>query len=126
MELGGLDQDASGWMFLNADRTLSRFDRFGRLISIADSVRDSEDTGNELRFLYDLSSRLVQVVDSLDRAYDLSYDDDGRLTQLKDFSGRKVRYEYAPEGRLQRVISPPVTTGESKFPEGFFTRLDKP
>ena len=98
-----------------------RFDRFGRLIAIVDAVKDSAETGNEIRFTYDAASRLVDVTDSLDRHYSLDYDEQGRLVTLEDFDERKATYEYDVDGRLYKVIRPPIQKGESKFPGGLTT-----
>ena len=62
-----LDRTAAGWVLIDARRNLARFDRYGRLVSVSDSVKDSEDTGNEMLFAYDPASRLVRITDTLDR-----------------------------------------------------------
>ena len=74
-----LNRTAAGWVMIDAGRNLTRFDRFGRLIAMADAVKDSATTGNEVRFAYDLAGRLVEITDSLDRPIRLQYDGDGRL-----------------------------------------------
>ena len=113
-----------GYLLLDPAHTTVRFDRWGRLIAIADAVKDRETTGNEMRFQYDRASRLVRVLDALGRAYDFAYDDAGRLETVTDFDGRTVRYEFDPEGRLARVISPAITVGESTFPEGLTSEYE--
>jgi RHS repeat-associated protein len=117
-----LERTAAGWVLVDPGHNLFRFDRFGRLLSIADAVKDARDTGNEMRFGYDLASRLVRITDSLDRDSLLSYDARGRLTKVTDPTGREVTYQYDAEGRLQSVTSPKIETGESKFPAGLTTR----
>ncbi len=106
-----LTKTNSGFLLIESDHSLVRFDRFGRLASIADGLKDSEETGNEIRFEYDAKSRLATVVDSLDRRYTLSYDSDGRLTRLTDFDGRVVQYDFDDLGRLSEVELPSVTAG---------------
>jgi YD repeat-containing protein len=113
-----LVETTQGYFLIDPSHTTVRFDLWGRLAAIADPVKDRETTGNELRFDYDRASRLVRVVDTLGRGYDLAYDDEGRLESVDDFEGRTVRYEYDAEGRLARATSPPVTNGESTFPSG--------
>ncbi|MEM7357450.1 MAG: RHS repeat domain-containing protein, partial [Acidobacteriota bacterium] len=109
-------------MLLDRHRNLSRFDRWGRRVSVADAVKQSASTGNELTFGYDLAGRLVTVTDDLDRLYRLTYDEaSGRLTSIKDFTGRTVSYAYDADGRLERVSSPSVTVGESTYPSGLTT-----
>ena len=91
-----------------------RFDRYGRLVAIADAVRDSdgtggtEPTGNEMRFTYDPAGRLVGIADTLDRDYHLEYDADGRLTKLT-----RLR---RPRGEVRLRHRRPV--GERHLPEG--------
>ena len=75
-------------------------------------------------FSYDRASRLVRIVDALERAYDLEYDDGGHLVAVSDFDGRTVRYEYDAEGRLSRVTSPAIAIGQSTFPEGLATEYE--
>jgi YD repeat-containing protein len=107
---GGLARTSAGWLMLTRHGHRVRFDRFGRLLSIADAVKDSEDTGNEMRFRYDVRSRLIQVVDTLDRNYTLEYDDDDRLIALEDFDERRVQYAYDGDGRLIEVTSPTASS----------------
>ncbi len=106
-----LTKTNAGFLLIESDHSLVRFDRWGRLVSIADGIKDSEETGNELRFEYDAKSQLVAVVDALDRRYKLTYDGDGRLTRLTDFLGREVQYRFDALGRLEEVELPAVTAG---------------
>ena len=124
VDLSTLERNAAGWTLLTAQRHALRFDRFGRLTSIVDAVKDAPDTGNEITFQYDLASNLTRIEDALDRAYTFEYDDEGRITKLKDFSGREVTYVYDQHGRLESVTSPKVTVGESAFPSGLVTRYE--
>jgi RHS repeat-associated protein len=119
-----LERTSAGWLLLDAGHNLARFDRFGRLVSLSDSVKDSADSGNEMRFAYDSASRLVRITDTLDRDYVLAYDAQGRLETLRDFTGREVRYAYDAAGRLTSVTSPKVLTGEATFPDGLTTEYE--
>ncbi len=116
-----LSKTATGWVWIGPHKSQMRFDRFGRLEAIADAVKDSEDTGNEMRFGYDLAGNLATITDTLGRAYTLEYDEAGRLTKLTDFTGREVQYAYDADGRLASVRSPVVAVGEATFPAGLTT-----
>ncbi len=108
-----LARTAAGWVLVDARRNVYRFDQHGRLTSIADAVKESESTGNEMLFRYDGRSRLETVIDTLGRPIDFAYDDAGRLTEIRDFSGREFHYIYDDDGRLQAARTPAVTTVES-------------
>jgi RHS repeat-associated protein len=113
-----LEQTATGWVLLDERHNRTVFDTFGRLASIADFVKDSGETGNELNFQYDAGSRLARVTDTLGRAYGWIYDGEGRLQELQDFTGRTVIFSYDGDGRLDAVRGPVVTVGETPFPDG--------
>ncbi len=106
-----LTKSSSGFLLIESDHSFVRFDLSGRLTSIADGLKDSEATGNEMRFEYDAAGELSGVVDSLDRRYALTYRSDGRLIRVADFDGRVVQYRYDDLGRLQEVELPEVTSG---------------
>ena len=122
-----LTKTAAGWVWIGSHKDQMRFDRSGRLVAIADAVRDSDGTGgttpngNEMSFRYDPAGRLVGITDTLDRNYSLEYEDSGRITKLKDFTGREVKYSYDSNDRLASVASPAVTIGESNYPLGLIT-----
>ncbi|MCB1055040.1 MAG: Ig-like domain-containing protein, partial [Acidobacteria bacterium] len=114
-----LEKSDQGWLLHDSGNNLLRFDTWGRLASLADAFKQDDDTGNEMRFVYDAASNLTRIVDSLGRIYRLSYDDAGRLVELEDFDGRVVTYDYdAIGGQLVAVTLPAVTVGESTFPSG--------
>ena len=119
-----LVESPQGYVLVDPGHTTVRFDAWGRLLAIADAVKDRETTGNEMRFEYGRASRLARVVDTLGRAVDLDYDDAGHLETVTDFDGRTVRYEYDAAGRLARVTSPAITVGESTFPDGLTTEYE--
>jgi len=116
-----LARTPAGWVLIDAQRNLERFDRWGQRVAVADAVKDSADTGNEVRFDYNLAGRLIGVHDDLGRFYSLAYDGSGRLTSISDFTGRTVTYGYDAHGRLESATSPAVTVGESTFPSGLTT-----
>jgi hypothetical protein len=55
------ERQATGWALLDAGANLARFDRFGRLITLADAVKVSDTTGTEVELTYGLESRLLRV-----------------------------------------------------------------
>jgi len=119
-----LSRTGGGWLLIRRNGSKATFDVHGRLVTLADAARDSAETGNELRFLYDAASRLTQVTDSLGRSYALAYDTAGRLGSVTDFTGRQVTYGYDTDGRLATVTSPAITTGPVTFPQGLVTSYD--
>ncbi|MBZ0101132.1 MAG: DUF6531 domain-containing protein [Thermoanaerobaculia bacterium] len=118
------EKTAAGWRLTDPSHSVITFDAHGLLASIADPVRQSESSGNEIRFTHDARGRLTLVTDPLGRRYELGYTEDGRLESVTDFTGREVLYGYDPEGRLDRVTSPRVELGVAKFPNGLVTRYD--
>jgi RHS repeat-associated protein len=107
-----LVRTSAGWVIIDAQHNLTRFDLFGRLIAMADWIKDeqSDESGTQLEFEYDTRSRLVRI-EAHGREILLDYADDGRLEHVRDFSGREVDYEYDDAGRLELVKSPRVSTG---------------
>jgi len=108
-----LERSANGWILIGAHGTRTRFDRWGRLVEIADPLRTGDDVGNAIGFSYDQRSRLVEVRDTLDRPIELDYDEADRLTEIRDFTGREFRYFYDADGRLTDFETPAVETIES-------------
>ncbi|HEX4965393.1 MAG TPA: Ig-like domain-containing protein [Thermoanaerobaculia bacterium] len=105
-----LEKLATGWVMIDARHTTTRFDRFGRLISIADPVKDSKDTGNEITFHYGSGRQLLRVHDTLDRDIRFEYDDKQRLKKIKDFTDREFTFEYDSAGRLVKALTPMVVS----------------
>jgi RHS repeat-associated protein len=116
-----LERIAAGWVLLDPRHNLYRFDGLGRLTSVDDARKESKDTGNEMSFFYDLSSRLIRVSDSVARDTLFEYDDKGRMTRIQDPTGRQVKLDYDEAGRLDAVTSPKIETGTSQFPQGLTT-----
>ncbi|HEX3553446.1 MAG TPA: Ig-like domain-containing protein [Thermoanaerobaculia bacterium] len=105
-----LEKVSTGWVMIDARHTTTRFDRFGRLISIADAVKDSKDTGNEMTFHYGPGRQLLRVHDPLDRDIRFEYDDKQRLKKITDFTDREFTFEYDTPGRLVKALTPPVVS----------------
>jgi RHS repeat-associated protein len=118
-----IERTAAGWVMKDAPRRIRRFDRFGRLLALADPLftEATDDSGTALRFEYDATGRLIKVF-AHDREIKLAYDDQGRLIRLEDHAEREVEYAYDADGRLETVTSPAVTVGPSTFPDGLVTR----
>ncbi|HKI00989.1 MAG TPA: Ig-like domain-containing protein [Thermoanaerobaculia bacterium] len=107
-----LEHVSSGWIMLDAQHNATRFDEYGRLTSIADAVKDSKDTGNEMTFFYDAKSRLVRVKDTTDRDILFEYREQacGEISKITDFDGREFLYEYDDKNRLVNFKTPIVPT----------------
>jgi YD repeat-containing protein len=87
----------------------------GKLAEIVDR------NNNTLRCEYDNdTSRLLRVVDTLDRTNTVAYTSKGLIESVTDFSGRTVRYEYDSAADLIACISPAVTgtPAGNDFPGG--------
>ena len=93
-------------------------------VSLRDGLKNSATTGNELRFRYDASDRLIGIDDDLGKLHRLIYGDGGRLTRLIDATGREWIYDYTPEGLLESVTTPALTVGERTYPAGLTTSYD--
>lgn len=115
-----LHRTSAGWVMIDPQHNLFRFDRFGRLIAAANAAKDGPGNGTELEMTYDLRSRLVRV-SAHGRYIAFGYDEAGHLTDVRDFTGREVHYEYDPQGRLTSVRSPRIETGLAQYPAGLTT-----
>lgn len=107
--------DSGVWRFLPLDGSPAQ----GKAFAIVDR------NGNTLSFGYDAQGRLVQIVDTLGRSYQVAYVP-GRdlIDYVEDFGGRRVAYAYDANDNLVSVTSPAVTgtsTGND-FPAGKTTR----
>jgi RHS repeat-associated protein len=115
-----------GWILLDPHNNAMRFDSRGRLIEIADRLRQNAEEGqiqgNRVRLSYDAFSRLARVIDDYGRQYDFTHHDDaddeatfGLLEKFEDFADRTVAYEYDSQNSGQRVLDkvvlPEVTEG---------------
>ncbi|MCP4707088.1 MAG: RHS repeat protein, partial [Planctomycetes bacterium] len=98
--------DNSTWNFLPLDDPWAP----GKIKTIADR------NGNSLTFDYDVTGRLVNIWDTLDRPINVMYNPDGYIQSIIDFTGRAVTYQYydvptadGSQGDLKTVTSPVVT-----------------
>jgi RHS repeat-associated protein len=120
-----LERVGDGWVMIDPHHFTSRFDGNGRLISIDDAVRDSDQTGNEMTFFYDAAGRLVRVHDTLDRDILFEHRADscaGEISKITDFDGREFTYDYDDQHRLVSMKTPEVTT-ESAVGDSQVTQL---
>ena len=110
-----LERNASGWVMIDAHHMTTRFDDRGRLTSIADEVKDSKDTGNEITFFYDAKSRLVRAHETTGRdvLFERREEGCGEISKITDFDSREFLYEYDDKNRLISVKTPPVETVRS-------------
>ncbi|HEY9421595.1 MAG TPA: DUF6531 domain-containing protein, partial [Thermoanaerobaculia bacterium] len=110
-----LERVESGWVLLDAGHNMTRFDAEGRLTSMADAVKDSKDTGNELTFHYDAAARLVRIHDTTDRDILIEWEEEdeqgcSQIKKITDFSDREFLYEYDDKNRLVSFKTPAVQT----------------
>ncbi|MFQ5505922.1 MAG: DUF6531 domain-containing protein, partial [Planctomycetota bacterium] len=103
---------------IDRDGTTYRFDSNGWLVSITDRTGK-----NTLRIQRNSHSNIVEIVDTQDRVYTVSYTDNSatqKVAALTDFRGRTIRYTYDANGDLVRVRSPIVlnTPNGNDFPNG--------
>ncbi len=123
-----------GWEIYDQLGRVVRFDVFGRLASEADLFHDptKPETGNVIHYLYDRRSRLVRIVDPVNRMTQLDYWPDGSgaktglLWKITDWRGRQVEYDYDGLARLVEVRLPEVTTAEGVPSEYAHTGANRP
>ncbi|MEO8033612.1 MAG: RHS repeat-associated core domain-containing protein, partial [Acidobacteriota bacterium] len=116
-----LAADTSGWKLVDQQMRITRFDEFGRLVARSDAFSDpgagtaNTASGNFIRYLYDASGRLGQIVDPNGRSTTLSYWEDGDkdclwcaglLQTVKDWDDRQIDYKYDDQGRLTEITLP--------------------
>ncbi|NJL29364.1 MAG: hypothetical protein HC897_16485, partial [Thermoanaerobaculia bacterium] len=101
-----LEPNSTGWALIAPDGTTTRFDTWGRLVSLSDPAHANGYGDNVIRFTHDAHDRLVEILDTHGRRFRLSYDEQGLLTVVRDPGGREVRYGYDTEGRLVTVTRP--------------------
>ena len=126
----------NGWQMIDMKRRISTFDNYGRLVTESDEFGDpgiSPTNGNSIRYLYDLTGRLVQVIDPVNRATKIDYWDDstltgwkhGRVKTITDWRNRKVEYDYDDDasggGRLTKVQLADVPDVEGRRPAILYT-----
>jgi RHS repeat-associated protein len=89
-----------GFVLTDKSGGVRRFDREGRLTSIAD--RD----GNALTFGYDATGFLQTMQDGAGQQLQFTKGADGKVASVSDSSGRSVSYQYDAAGNLVRVTNP--------------------
>ncbi|MGA7615287.1 MAG: DUF6531 domain-containing protein, partial [Thermoanaerobaculia bacterium] len=112
-----------GWVLIDQQFRLTRFDTTGRLVSESDVMYDPNKpgSGNVIHYLYDDEGRLARIVDPVGRETTLTYwhygDDPARrypglLAKVTDWRGREVEYDYDAEGRLTDVRLPEAAAAD--------------
>jgi len=131
-----------GWMLLDQKWRATAFDDIGRLMFETDEFADDiavaagTNKGNVIRYLYDHTGRLAQIVDPVERASDLTYWKEseaaqtgafpGLLKEVKDWRLRSVLYEYDELGRLSIVKTPEVKAADGVPSDFNFTGGNRP
>jgi RHS repeat-associated protein len=105
-----LQRTTDGFQVIDARHDLTLFDRGGRLLSIADAVKQDDSTGNQMTMHYGAGGRLERITETLGRDVNLTYDSHGHITQIEDFDGRDWTYQYDGSCRLVSVTTPTVLT----------------
>jgi len=135
----------NGWKMFDQKWRVTNFDQLGRLSSEWDEFYQSDstaasnaglDNGNIIRYLYDDTGRLAQVVDPVNRVTTLTYWKEseanqsgayvGLLKEIKDWRERTVQYEYDTRGQLKKVKMPEATAGSGVPSEYNFTGNNRP
>lgn len=77
-----------------------------RLGSVLQSITDLN--GNVTTLVRNSSNllQIIEIIDSVGRKFELSYDSGNRITQVRDSIGRTVSYTYTSFGRLATVTDP--------------------
>jgi len=123
-----------GWQLIDMKRRVSTFDNYGRLVSESDEFTElgSASSGNSIRYLYDLTGRLKNVIDPVNRVTTIEYFDNssltgwkhGRVQSIKDWRGRLVEYDYDEAyggGRLTKVQLADVPNADNHRPTILYT-----
>lgn len=116
--------EGGGWVLLGPHNDAMTFDGEGRLIQIADRLRqnaaDDEIRGNRVRLFYDAFGRLARVEDDYRREYRFTYNEDdpenldfGLLESIEDFAKRTVTYGYQEDSRVLEIVTLPEVTSEA-------------
>jgi RHS repeat-associated protein len=121
-----LSRTGRGWKMIDQQWRVSEFDDLGRLLSESDEFFDPQtpNSGNIIRYVYDETGRLSQIIDPVQRSSMLTYwrESDagqqgaypGLVKQIADWRDRQIDYGYdAATGTLTKVQLPAVdnTTG---------------
>jgi YD repeat-containing protein len=111
-----------------ADTGFWEFNPQGTSPAAGKLARIQDRNGNALILSYDVTGRLLTIIDTLTRVHTLAYTPDGRIASVTDSTGRIVTYTYygsggllgGSAGDLRSVTSPPVigTPNGNDFPDG--------
>lgn len=115
-----------GWQLFDQKWRFAHFDELGRLSATSDEFANpatpdlGSAEGNVLRYLYDDTGRLAQIVDSVGRITNISYwaatdaatagAYPGCVKEVVDWRGRKVSYGYDAIGNLVSVKGPQLAS----------------
>jgi len=129
-----LARNGSGWTITDQKWRVTAFDELGRLSFETDEfanpaqVAAGTGKGNVVRYLYDDTGRLRQVLDPVQRSSELTYWKDseanqtgayaGLLKEIKDWRDRKIDFEYdSATSTLKSVKLPEVANTDNVRPE---------
>jgi RHS repeat-associated protein len=120
-----LSRNDRGWRLSDQKHRVTGFDNLGRLVYEADEFTknpDVSDSGNVIRYLYDVNGRLTRIVDPVGRSTALTYFGDasgiraGLLQKISDWRDRVIDYDYDALGRLTTVGLPDVANTSGSRP----------
>jgi YD repeat-containing protein len=118
-----LARSGDGWILVDQKWRVTAFDSLGRLAYESDEFGDSNSIakGNVIRYLYDRSGRVTQIIDPVGRLSTLSYYAEGdvregRLRQIADWRDRAIDYDYDAQGRLTSAHLPEVVNTSGARP----------
>jgi RHS repeat-associated protein len=111
-----LARTGRGWSIIDQQWRVTDFDDLGRITLETDEFYDpsAPGSGNLIRYVYDETGRLAQVVDPVQRATKFTYWKEseagasgafpGMIRQVTDWRDRKIDYEYqSASGTLTKV-----------------------
>jgi RHS repeat-associated protein len=106
-----------GWSLIDQQWRVTDFDDLGRITLETDEFYDpsTPGSGNLIRYVYDDTGRLAQIVDPVQRATKLAYWKEseaggqgafpGLVKQITDWRDRKIDYQYnSTSGNLTKVL----------------------
>ncbi|MGZ4779020.1 MAG: DUF6531 domain-containing protein, partial [Thermoanaerobaculia bacterium] len=124
-----LSRTDRGWKMIDQQWRIAEFDDLGRLLSESDEFLDLQTpgSGNVIRYVYDDSGRLSQIIDPVQRSSTLTYwkESDAGVTgaypglvkEIADWRDRKTDYLYdGAAGTLLKVQLPDVTNTSGSRP----------
>jgi RHS repeat-associated protein len=124
-----LTRTQRGWKMIDQGWGIREFDDLGRILAASDEFVDLQvaDSGNTMRYVYDESGRLSQLIDPVQRVSTLSYWTEseagaqgaypGLVKQISDWRDRKIDYAYDnAAGTLTKVKLPDVQNTSGSRP----------